>query len=113
LLSVLEPEYRRQVPHGILQKIQTHFHAIIRKRADRLVKEHRLRLPELGPLVEFKASKMWFAVPGMYGGFRFWLEASCVDARLISESWSRVADGSGQRHEITSMGSTLVAEGFV
>jgi len=113
LLSVLEPEYRRQVPHGILQKVQTHFHAVIRKRADRLVEEHVLRLPELEPLLELEVPKMWFAVPGMYGGFSFWLKEAGVDARLVSESWWRVVSGSGQRHEITSAGSTLVAEGFV
>lgn len=113
LLLVLEPEYKRQVPHGILLKIQAHFHAVIRERADRLVQEHALRLPEVEPLLEFEAPKMWFAIPGMCGGFSFWLEAVGVEAKLVSESWCRVAGGSGQRHEITSAGSKLIAEGFV
>jgi hypothetical protein len=32
---------------------------------------------------------------------------------LVSESWCRVVDGSGQPHEVTSAGSRLFAEGFV
>jgi hypothetical protein len=49
----------------------------------------------------------------MYGGFSYRLGAAGVEAKLVSESWCRVAEGSGQRHEITSAGSRLVAEGFV
>jgi hypothetical protein len=113
LLAVLEPEYRRQVPLGILLKIQQHLHAVIRQRVDRLVLEHALRLPELEPLVELNEPKMWFEVPGMHGGFSFWLDAAGVEARLIAESWCRIERGSGQRHEITSAGSQLVAEGWV
>ena len=36
-----------------------------------------------------------------------------VDAKLVSESWGRVVEGSGERHEITSAGSQLVEKGFV
>jgi len=56
---------------------------------------------------------MWFPVPGMYGGFSYRLVSIGVDAKLVSESWCRVVDGSGQRHEITSEGGRLVEEGFV
>ena len=56
---------------------------------------------------------MWFAVPGMYGGFSYGFESFGVDAKLIAESWCRVVGGSGQRHEITSEGSRLLDEGFV
>ena len=113
LLSVLEPQYKRLVPLGILLKIQAHFHAVIRERANRFVEECALRLPELEPLLELEEPQIWFAVPGMYGGFKFRLETPGVDAKVISESWCRVAEVSGQRHEITSSGSKLVDEGFV
>jgi len=113
LSSLLEPEYKRRVPMGILLKIQQHVHEVIRERAAEIVDEHALRLPELEPLLELEQPEMWFAVPGMYGGFSFRLEADGVEAVLISESWSRVVEGSGQRHEITAAGSRLVAEGFV
>lgn len=58
-------------------------------------------------------TEFWFAVPGMYGGFRFWLEGQGQLTKLVSESWCRVMGGSGQRHEITSDEAKLVEEGFV
>jgi hypothetical protein len=113
LLSVLEPEYKRHVPLGILLKIQSHFHAVIRERAARLIEEHALRLPELEALLEMERIKLWFPIPGMAGGFSYWLEEVGVEAKLVADSWCRVVDGSGQRREITSTGSQLVDEGFV
>ena len=113
LLHTLAPEYRHHVPHGVLLRIQTRFRAVIRGRAERLVEEQKLRLPELEPLLELDRPAMYFAVPGMYGGFSYRLESAGVQAKLVSESWCRVVGGSGQRHEITSGGSQLVDEGFV
>lgn len=52
---------------------------------------------------------LWFAVPDMYGGFSIEL----FKGRLFVESWSRVAEGSGQAHVITTAGAVLVDEGFV
>ena len=97
----------------MLLRAQAHFHTVIRGRAERLVEEHGLRLPELEPLLELDTAEMWFAVPGMYGGFRYRLEAAGVRLKLLSDSWCRVVEGSGQRHEITPGGSQLVDEGFV
>lgn len=113
LLPLLEPVFRHRVPIGVLLKVQTHFHVVIRGRVEELVQEHQLQLPELEPLLELDDAEMWFPVPGMYGGFSYRLEKFTVEAKLVVESWCRVAGGSGQRHEITSMGSQLVAEGFV
>jgi hypothetical protein len=67
----------------------------------------------LPPLLELETPQMWFPVPGMYGGFSYRLASTGLDAMLISESWSRVVGGSGQRHEIDSKDSRLVDEGFV
>jgi hypothetical protein len=113
LLAVLAPQYKHHVPFGILLKIQSHFHAVIRGREEQLVREHGLRLPELEPLLELDRPEIWFAVPGMFGGFGYRLVAAGVEAKLRSESWCRVAEGSSQRHEITSAGSLLVEDGFV
>lgn len=113
LLRVLKPERRRRVPHGILSRLEAHFHQVIRGRAEKLVQEHSLRLPPLEPLLELEQPQSWFAVPGMYGGFSYQLAEAGVEPRLIVESWCRVVDGSGERHEVTSDGSKLVAEGFV
>jgi hypothetical protein len=64
-------------------------------------------------MLEFHSRKFWFAVPGMFGGFAYWLAYPGPKAKLICESWSRMEDGSGLRHEITASESTLVDEGFV
>jgi hypothetical protein len=113
LASILAPEMSRRVPLGVLLTIQAHFHAVIRGRADKQVQEHDLRLPELEPLLEFEDLRIWFPVPGMYGGFAYRLVAEGVGAKLVSDSWTRVVEGSGERHEITSAGSQLVEKGFV
>ena len=115
LLQALAPVHRYPVPPGALLKVQTHFHVVIRSRAERLIDEQKLRLPDLEPLLELGTPKTWFPVPGMYGGFhyRLELEAGGVRPKLVSESWCRVVGGSGQRHEITRGGSQLVEEGFV
>jgi len=113
LVSILKPEYKRSVSPQELRKIQNNFHTIIRERADHLVAKHALRLPELEALLEMKEPKMWFSIPGMYGGFIFWLETMADGCgKLITESWFRVSDTPGQRHEITYGGSKLVTEAF-
>ena len=113
LQAALAPVLNHQVQIGVLLKIQSNFHDVIRGRIDRELPNHGLRLPELEPLLELERPQMWFPVPGMYGGFSYRLESIGVDAKLMAESWSRVVGGSGQRHEITSEGSRLVEEGFV
>ena len=113
LFPLLEPVFKHRVPIGVLLKVQSNFHEVVRGRVDELLQQHQLRLPELEPLLELDAAEMWFPVPGMYGGFSYRLESFGVDAKLVSESWCRVAGGSGQRHQITSKGSQLVAEEFV
>jgi hypothetical protein len=96
-----------------LQAIQQHFHEVIRGRAAELIDQHGLKLPELAPLLSSGEPEAWFPIPGMYGGFSYRLEGEGERAKLVTESWCRVAGGSGQRHEITAEGSKLVDEGFV
>lgn len=103
----------KQIPEQTLLKIQQHFHEVIRGRASALIDEHRLELPELAQLLHSQEPKEWFPIPGMYGGFSYWLEGEGTEAKLITESWCRVVEGSGERHEITAQGSHLVDEGFV
>lgn len=103
----------RQIPIDTLMKIQQHFHEVIKEVAGDLIEKHQLSLPELMPLFEMKELKGWFPIPGMYGGFSYWLEGTGKTAKLIAESWCRVVGGSGLRHEITEEGSKVVAQGFV
>jgi len=103
----------RDITKDILLSIQGHFHEVIRERAGDLIEEHKLVLPELARLLRTKKLKAWFRIPGMCGGFSYWLEDDGLEIKLISESWCRVVGGSGQRHEVTVNGSRLVEEGFV
>lgn len=69
-----------------------------------------LRYPPVVVLPECPDQWLWFAVPGMYGGFSITLMKGNY---LFVESWIRVVGGSGQAHVITHEGVTLVEEGFV
>lgn len=110
LVDMLQPILLHNVPPGILSRLQDHFHCLIKERAGKLVGERHLRLPELSPLLEMEKPAMWFPVPGMYGGFNFLLEGEGSSAKLISDSWCRVCEGSEQRHVITSRGFSLVKD---
>jgi hypothetical protein len=112
LVALLEPRVTREVAAGVLQAMQDQFHEVIRGRIASIKDAEGMRLPELGPLTEYASASCWFAVPGMYGGFKFWL-ADAREPTLVAESWCRVVEGSGQRHEITPSGARLIDCGFV
>lgn len=96
-----------------LQKIEVNFHIVILGRVKHLLEKQSLDLPQLEFPNAVKNERRWFRVPGMYGGFSYWFEVDVGEVKLITESWSRVVSGSGQRHEVTVNGSKLIAEGFV
>jgi len=113
LVKLLTPIYKRKADQNVLSQIEKHFHEVIIQRIKCLQRWSSLRLPDLEVLFEINKPKMWFPVPGMYGGFLFNLKVDKGSLRLISEMWCRVVEGSGQRHEITAEGSRLIEEGFV
>jgi len=113
LLSLLEPIYKRTVPDGILERIQCRFHNLIREVAGDLVTRQSLRLPELEPMLEYDRKHFWFAIPGMHGGFHYWLVCGGAQPRLIAQSWCRVCAGSGLQHDITAERTILVDKEFV
>ena len=78
LLGVMEPRLKRYVPIGVLLKIQSRFHDVILGRAAEHVRSASLRLPELEPLLEHELQSVWFAIPGMYGGFSYQLRSDEV-----------------------------------
>jgi hypothetical protein len=108
-----ESPCHQQPPETSLQKIERAFHALIQIRTN----EFQVPLPEdLPSLTELKATESnpaWFGVDGMYGGFRYFFQGSPTDLNLVVESWSRVVDGSGQRHLITPTNTELMEEGMV
>lgn len=100
-------------PAATIRAIQAHFQAVIRGRAAVLVDKHKLKLPTLViPVARSADDRSWFPIPGMCGGFSYWFEGDGEPITLLTESWCRVARGSGERHEITAAGSRLVDEGF-
>jgi hypothetical protein len=101
------PDY----PSGLIA-IEKHFHAVIMDRAGEHIRQRNLELPKLDVLIAAPETEGWFPVPGMYGGFKYRLERNGADLKLICESWCRVVDGSGQRHQITSEGRGLGGGGF-
>lgn len=101
-------------PDREIDEIQRHFHELIRQRAGSLVKQAGVKLPTFVEPLRRKDRPVWLPIPGMAGGFNYWFQDDDDGGlRLVTESWSRVVDGSGQRHEITSSGARLTDEGFV
>jgi hypothetical protein len=100
-------------PANDLEKVQAHFHELIRTRAGHALGTQAESLPRLAREQGTEEEPVWFAVDGMHGGFKYWWDVSSPGLRLMSESWSRVAAGSGQLHEITPSGARLLGEGFV
>ena len=97
-----------------IRALDTHLAAVIEGRISGVLYEGRdpqavLRYPPVAILHEVPDRRVWFPVPGMYGGFDIRLR----DGYLEVNSWCRVVGGSGQRHVITEQGSTLIDEGFV
>ena len=113
LIEILAPRLTRKIATDVVRRIQIYFHAVILGRAQKQIDEYSLRLPEISVLLELdRTAKMWFAVPGMAGGFHYWFESEGIEAKLVTESWCRVVGGSGERHEITYSGVELVESGF-
>lgn len=106
-------EGREASARSRLDRIQAHFDELIRARARDIEPLPEFAPPRLQIPLPRKEEPAWFPVPGMYGGFAYWFEGSDAALRLVTESWCRVVEGSGQRHEITEDGCRLVEEGFV
>jgi len=86
LLDLLEPVIRQHVPAGTLATLERRFRVQIEEVSNGLAARLQLKLPQLEILTELSAgSCVQFPVPGMYGGFSFWLEEDA----LVVESWSR------------------------
>lgn len=113
LVAALEPSREQTKDLNRLLRIQELFHGLIRSTMLAYDVHVKLWLPQLSVLTESSADSIWFPIPGMYGGFLFWLEQTNESAALIAESWCRVAGGSGMRHRITPVEVTLEEEGFV
>lgn len=112
--DLFSPKYRLEKLDSVKLK---QFHAVINSRAEDLFKKHNLVLPDLHSYLEdVCCPEIWYAVLGMYGGFTatFELNEEKTDVEaLITSSWCRVVEGSGNTHRCTENEYVLTAEGFV
>ena len=106
LSSILEPEYKRYVPLGILLRMQERFHEALRRwdNLHRMFDKYRFRLPQLEPMLEVEPVEFRFAVETWVGGFNYELVEDGLDPRLICFGASRVSGGTVGKIEVTPAG---------
>ena len=112
LTALLKPKVKSKVDVRTLFMIQELFHGLTRATIRIFCSGQELWLPQLSILTEPGQAAIWFPIPGMYGGFRCWLDETGESPALIAESFCRIVDGSGRRHRITSNEVILVETGF-
>lgn len=99
-------------PPETLRSIEHHFHELIRQRGISFVESasiSNLQLPKIDYTTPSSyKDKSWFPVPGMYGGFTYWLKFTADRPKLMCSSWSRIIEGFEETHEIHAEGSKLV-----
>ncbi len=108
LYDVLEPVIQHPVPEDVLRRLEAQLHLLIRGRSAEFVLQENLRLPQVGPLTELTEPKLWFPVPGQYGGFRIELYGD----ELQVSSWNRVVGGWAQTHRLTYDAIQLIENGW-
>jgi ADP-ribosylglycohydrolase len=109
LFTSLQPCIEHPVDPERLARIQELFHGLIRSVMLVFKVSLQMRLPQLSVLTEIKDLAVWFPIPGMYGGFHFWLDNADDGAVLIAESSCRVS-GEVMCHRITPIEVVLVEE---
>ena len=99
-----------------LAKIEANFHSLIyyrcRNAKDCLKWLDTQELPKITNELLQEKEPQYFSVAGMYGGFSYSL-FDLDGPTLITDSWSRIVGGSGERHHITANEVSLVERGFV
>ena len=105
VLTLIEVPYAIQEKESEIQNLESGLHKVILGRAENLVKEHGLQLPQVAFMYEF-GEGIWYPVPMMYGGFNI----SMHDEGIEAVSFCRVVGGSGQRHVINIKGEVELVE---
>ncbi|MCH8620473.1 ankyrin repeat domain-containing protein [Undibacterium sp. TS12] len=104
LINLLEPVFLHSYSSVEMNCIQIHFHQLMQKSSLVNQNHHPLRLPELRPMLELAMPRMHFRIPGMYGGYTYWLDTTRDHAALIVENRSSMMNGPIPRWEITAAG---------
>jgi hypothetical protein len=98
LMEILRPVPVHPVSEEVLNGLEQQLHLLISGRVPGLVTEHRLRLPQRGPITELDPAQMHFPVPKMHGSFNIELRGE----ELTVHSFNRVRGGWAQTHLITA-----------
>ncbi|MEU5257647.1 ankyrin repeat domain-containing protein [Amycolatopsis sp. NPDC021455] len=106
LLDILRPVVRHPLPEDVLRGLEEHLTMLIRggRYADFVLRQ-QLRLPQLAPITELAVPKLWFPVPGQYGGIEIELQGT----ELMVTNFSR-AGGWSLRYRVTSSSVHFVEE---
>ncbi len=108
LAEILRPAPLHSLADDVVRGLEKQLHLLIRGRSAELVLQWRLTLPQLAPITELTEPKLWFPVPGQYGGFRIELHGE----ELKVPSWNRVFGGWAQTHRITHDMIQLIEDGW-
>ena len=111
--ELLTPSYKFNFMHLELKLLQANFHEIILERVGALVEKYNLILPIISVIIEdiSKHKEIYFNVPGMCGGFTYWLEFDETKTEIValwSRSSSKLIGNSEQVHKCTAQGWTLM-----
>merc|ERR1719239_1178038 len=99
-----------EVPKSVTDNLETidtiekALHKVIMGRAETLITENGVELPQVAPMFEKpdELSSFHYSIPGFYGGFNFHLDIDkCV---LTTDSFIRVCGGSEETHVINRKG---------
>jgi hypothetical protein len=106
LFDILQPVVRHPLDDEVLQGLQEHLTMLIRggRYADFVLRQ-QLRLPQLAPITELTVPKLWFPVPGQYGGIEIELQGT----ELMVTNSSR-AGGWSLRYRVTPSSVEFVEE---
>jgi len=108
--DLYKPKYKLEnIDFDKIKKIEKQFHAVILSRTDfgvaGLIEKNNVILPDLSCYLESTAEySVFFPVPGMYGGFNGIFNFSEDKKDILSlttDSFCRIAGGSGESHECT------------
>jgi ankyrin repeat protein len=111
LYEILEPQLKHRIAWEILQPIEQHFQALFISRIARLHEKHAFQLPQLEILLEMDVPQGSFPVVGGWL-FKYWLEQKDADVNLLVFSANRFSGGSERVHQVTTEGSTQVAQSY-
>ena len=109
LHTLLDPELEMRALLWQMRPLQHWFTALVRARlAHSAELWNTLRLPDLEVVAECAPRALWFPIPGLGGGFLLRYEQDGTYPVIIADSWSRMADGSEQRHRISETECRLI-----